>query len=64
MNEKSYYAVLEAKHLFESITCLCAEGPEFHTKMELLEAISREAVKGFNFCKEALKDTNQQKGND
>ena len=44
----------QAKDLFESITCLCAEGPEFMKKLELTEAISKEAIKGFNLCKENL----------
>ena len=49
---KTRYAELEkAQELFESITCLCVEGPEFHTRKELMESILREAEKGYGFCK-------------
>jgi hypothetical protein len=32
--------------LFESICCLAVEGPEFSGKLELCDAIAREASKG------------------
>jgi len=41
----------KCKELFESILCLCSEGPEFHTKMELMDAVLREARKGFSICR-------------
>ena len=44
------------KYLFDSIVCLCAEGPEFHSKLELVEYIQKEAVKGYNLCKEMEND--------
>lgn len=47
MNEK----LAEIKNLFESITCLCAEGPEFMGKLQLVDAIRKEAHKGFDICK-------------
>lgn len=48
----------EVKNLFDSITCLCVEGPEFHTKMELMDIIIKEAVKGYNLCKKDLTSGN------
>ncbi len=41
----------ECKDFFESIMCLCVEGPEFHTKMELVDIILAEATNGYNLCK-------------
>ena len=41
----------ECKDFFESIMCLCVEGPEFHTKMELVDAICQEATKGYDLCR-------------
>ena len=41
----------KCKELFESILCLCSEGPEFHTFMELMDAVLREARKGFSICR-------------
>ena len=41
----------KCKELFESILCLCSEGPEFHTKMELMDAVLREAREGFSICR-------------
>jgi len=43
--------IRKVKDIFESITCLCAEGPEFHGKMELVELIAKEAVKGYFLCR-------------
>jgi len=40
--------------LFDSIICLAMEGPEFHTKLELMEAIEKEATKGYELCKRHL----------
>jgi len=37
----------QANRIFESITCLVAEGPEFHTCSKLLEYIGKEAMKGY-----------------
>ena len=44
----------ELQELFNSISCLCAEGPEFLGKMELIEAIGRDARKGYDICKKVL----------
>ena len=45
-------AVLEkAKNLFDSITCLCAEGVEFHKRHDIIMAVSKEAAKGYLLCK-------------
>ena len=41
--------------LFESITCLRAEGVEFYSSVEILDSICREAMKGCNLCETALK---------
>jgi hypothetical protein len=47
--------VEEIKNLFDSITCLCVEGPEFHSRVVLMDTIIKEAVKGYNLCKKYLK---------
>ena len=52
--EQTKKDLMVAKGIFESISCLCAEGPEFHTKLELVELIQAEAIKGYNFCKEKI----------
>lgn len=52
----------EVKNLFDSITCLCAEGPEFYTKMELMDIIVKEAVKGYNLCKSCLRSEEENDG--
>jgi len=44
---KNWQRVREANKLFESIMCLCSEGPEFHNKLELLDIIKEEAKKGY-----------------
>ena len=36
---------------FDSITCLCAEGVEFHKCRDIVLAVSKEAVKGYLLCK-------------
>jgi len=45
------------QRLFDSISCLCAEGPEFYGKIALVEAIGREAMKGYDICKDALQQS-------
>jgi len=47
-------AIEESKQLFENIMCLCSEGPEFMNKIEICEAIIKEATKGFELCKSQL----------
>ncbi len=37
--------------LFDSITCLCVEGVEFHKRHDIIMAVSKEAVKGYLLCK-------------
>ena len=49
MNETNI--VEKCRLLFESISCLCCEGPEFMTKMELMKAIGKDAGKGYDLCK-------------
>ena len=46
--------VEECKNLFESITCLRAEGVEFYSATEILDSICREAMKGYDLCKNHL----------
>ena len=41
----------EAENLFDSITCLCVEGVEFHKRHDIIMAVSKEAVKGYLLCK-------------
>lgn len=40
----------KCKDLFESISCLCCEGPEFMTTIELMRAIGKDAGKGYDLC--------------
>ena len=47
----------ELKDIFESISCLCAEGPEFCTKLELTDAIQKETMHGYEICKSYLDRT-------
>lgn len=39
--------IKKIKSLFESILCLCSEGVEFLSNVELAEAIQKEANEGF-----------------
>lgn len=41
----------QAREIFETIMCLCAEGPDVLRKMELVDLILKEAVRGFDLCK-------------
>lgn len=45
-----YDRVESAKNLFDSITCLCAEGVEFHKQGDIIKAVSKEAVEGYLLC--------------
>ena len=47
MNEQE---VVKLRNLFDSIVCLADEGPELHTKLNLMEAIIEEATKGYDIC--------------
>lgn len=50
--------IKKCKDLFESILCLCAEGPEFYKdKLILIERISNDAVKGIELCNKEIKKT-------
>jgi len=51
MNKKE---VLELQELFDRIVCLAVEGPEVATKGQILEAIRKEAITGYNLCKQIL----------
>jgi len=42
--------IAEAQKLFESISCLGAEGVEFYSQRAIIEAILREANKGYDLC--------------
>ena len=44
-----------AKDLFESILCLCVEGPEVMRKLQICEKVGLEALDGMNICEEAIK---------
>ena len=41
MDEKE---IAKLQSLFDSIVCLAVEGPEFHTKLELMDAIKKEGI--------------------
>ena len=58
MNE----TIKQAKDMFESITCICAEGQEVLTKMEMAGWVLKVASKGFDLCKAALEATDDDKG--
>ena len=45
----------EADRIFESISCLCAEGPEFMRGIEVIDAVLKETLKWHNF-KKALEE--------
>jgi len=45
----------ELINLLESISCLCAEGPEFMSKLELIESIQRDAFLALDILKEREK---------
>jgi len=46
--------IMKLQNLFESIICLAVEGPEFFTKLELMDAIQKEAMQGHELCKRHL----------
>lgn len=46
--------IAELQSLFDSIVCLTVEGPEYHTKLELMDAIKKEAIKGYDLCRHHL----------
>jgi len=46
--------ITELKDIFDSIICLAVEGPEFCTKLKLMDAIQKEAMKGYKLCKRHL----------
>jgi len=45
----------QAKDLFESIMVLCVEGPEVCKRMDLINIILKESIKGYDLCKTALR---------
>ena len=53
---KNWQRVREANKIFDSITCLCAEGVEFMDKLQLADAIVKEAMKGYELTKKPEKD--------
>jgi len=46
--------IKKCQELFDSISCLCCEGPEFMSKIELMSAIGKDAGKGYDICKRHL----------
>ena len=48
---KNWQKVRELDKILLSILCLCSEGPEFHTKLELVDIIAKEANKGLEITK-------------
>lgn len=44
----------QLKKLFESISCLCAEGPEVFEALKIIEAIQKETTKGYKICERYL----------
>jgi hypothetical protein len=53
--------IVQAKDLFEGITCLRAEGVEFHTIPQVLDLIARDAHRGYDLCKAALEETREER---
>ena len=45
--------VIKVKDCFDSIVCLCVEGVEFMTRVELAHKIIDRATKGYKICKDA-----------
>lgn len=43
------------KILLESISCLCAEGPEFMDKLQLIEAINRDNLLAIKICDDLIR---------
>ena len=37
---------------FESILCLVTEGQEFMNKIEMADAVAKDATRGYNLCSE------------
>ena len=48
---KNWQKVRELDKILLSILCLCSEGPEFYTKLELVDIIAKEANKGLEITK-------------
>lgn len=44
----------KAQFLFSSIVCIAAEGMEFMSKVDRIDAMVKEASKGYALCSEAL----------
>lgn len=53
---KNWQKVREANKLFDSILCLCCEGPELLSKIDLVECIKKEAMKGYNLTDKPTKE--------
>lgn len=53
----------ELRDIFGSIACLSVEGPEVCARVELMEAISKKALKGYNLCSELIQKE-KEKGDD
>ena len=41
----------EAQNIFESISCLCAEGVEFMSSKDVIEKIGKLSINGYDLCK-------------
>ena len=44
----------EIREVFNSISCLVAEGPEFMTSIQVIDEVSKEAIRGYNLCTHLL----------
>ena len=55
-SEEMERELAKLKAIFSIISCYCAEGPEFMTKLQLCDAIQKEALKGYEICKKAISE--------
>ncbi len=47
-------ALVDSRNLFSSITCLRAEGVEFYPSNQILDAIEKEASRGYRICNDVI----------
>ena len=58
-NAKMFTALKFAQSFFESITCHCAEGPEFFDRATLMKTIEGEAMKAYGDIEQATKEAEE-----
>jgi len=58
-NAKLFTALKFAQSFFESITCHCAEGPEFFDRATLMKTIEGEAMKAYGDIEQATKEAEE-----